>query len=145
MAGIVIRKEQLESLRTEKFVSWLVQEVRRDYPQTLNGTPERRVADMVKHGLQRGRLYGLSGEPALADFVFTMFLVAPVFDEYPPIQKILLDPAIAEEQKFPHIHKTMTAGDWKASHTLYKETYRNRDTAWSTFPVLRGERKESGQ
>jgi hypothetical protein len=142
MAGLIIRQEQFEMWRKERFVSWLVREVRTDYAQRVNGLPEHRVGAMVRHGLRRAQAYGLAGEPALAEFVFTMFQVSPVFDEYPAIRRILLDPAVPEELKIQETRQRMTAEDWNAAQRTYRTAYPNADAAWSALPILRNESKE---
>jgi hypothetical protein len=131
MPGLIIREEQMQVWRNEKFVHWIVQEVRKDHAATLKGTPAYEVEAKVRHGLQRGRMYGLTSEPALADFVFSMFLISPVFDEHPPIRKIFLDQAIPEERKLQQIQNTLTVDDWKAARRVA-----NPDVAWRSLPVL---------
>ena len=128
---MIIREEQMQALQEEMFVSWIVSEVRRDYPHSVNAVRADRVHDMVRQGLRRAKAYGLSDEPVLATFVTTMFFVSPNFDEHPPVREVLLDTAIPEKQKFSHLHETLTVADWKTAHQLHD------NAAWTSLPVLR--------
>lgn len=89
--------------------------------------PTETLQIMVQDGCIRARQYGLTWESNLAAFIVLMFVVAPNFDTYPPIHRLLQDNTIPADSRIDQLWKFTTEQDWEAAKQRYDE---------SAWPIL---------
>ena len=126
-----IRREQFEALKQteEEFVGWIVSQIRQEHGEIIADLPDEKVKLLVECSLQRAReAYQFTHRPLLAAYVMTMFVCAPNFDEYAPIQKILTDAEIDEQQKYSALIENTTEEDRIAARRDYDKR------AWFAYP-----------
>lgn len=138
---LTIRDEQMEVFQPvaeAAFERELVEHLRGKYKDTPVHLPARTIPlsqirdetmlRMVRDGIARGREYGISGSAALAAFVSLMFVIAPNFDDHPPIQNVLKDDKIRPDDRVDQLAERIAGEDWEVAKLGYDAT------AWNVEP-----------
>lgn len=127
-----IRKEQFDQYlqsNEQQFIQTILDFVRQDNPELIEGLPEHVLSEMVANGIERARSHGFRSDEDLMAFVAVMFEISPNFDEQPQIYQALHNPALPLDQRFDAIFDGVPAEAWQ-------EAELNIDAdAW--FPELR--------
>jgi hypothetical protein len=95
----------------------------------LDEIAENDLKAMVQTGLAQARSYQITHESALAGFVAVMFEVAPNFDSYPLMQKILQDETTSPNTRLDLLLEQATEEDWEKAKGSY-------DSAAWNLPVV---------
>src|SRR5229473_2749666 len=77
-------------------------------PTLLADLPDETLLEMVQVALRRARNYGMTWESTLTAFVVLTFVVAPRFDECPPIHQVLTDSTIDPDARIDALWERTT-------------------------------------
>jgi hypothetical protein len=127
-AGMIVRKTQITAFQ-DHIERDFAREIRRDlethHPDLLVGIPPAQLDLMVRSGMRRARSHGLARKYSIALFVELMFLVAPNFDEYPPVATLLKDRSIGPDARFDAVVATTSEQQWQGARK------RSNPAAWN--------------
>ena len=108
-----ISREQRETAGEPAFVERLMAHLLRYYLESMDDLPDEVLRGRVRHGLARGRAYGLTWEYSLTVFVAHMLRINPEFDRQPAIQRELSDPYCAPDLRIDRLAARVTAAEWE--------------------------------
>lgn len=89
-----IRQDQYDILlqqNEQAFIETIIDHLREDEPELVDGFPQDTLRAMVSRGLKRARGNGLHTDTQLITFVSLMFVISPNFDQHSAIRKVLDD------------------------------------------------------
>ena len=129
---MIIRSEQMavfENTAQSDFVVTLKNYLRKSHGSirvrlpvgsyALRDLSDRILTELVRRGIQRGRVYSLTWESSLAAFVTLMFLVAPNFHADRLIHRMLTDSAIPPNERVDRICQWIKEPYWKRMRGAY--------------------------
>ncbi len=112
-----INAKQLASMQNKedvKLAEWIIEDLKQAHPEDLAKYPNDLHVLMAYNGIQRATKYHFELKASYALFVQIMFMMAPNFDQYPPIKFILEDGTLDHDKKMSHVSKEMTDENWAA-------------------------------
>lgn len=78
----------------------------------------------IRHGIAKGRGYGLTWEYSLTVFVAHMIRINPEFDKQPAVQQALRDTALPPDERVDALVTAVGRQEWEqAAHTVDAATY----------------------
>lgn len=110
-----IRKEQHRSLGDKDFLDRLEAMVAEDMLGRRVSAEElarRPLREMIEHGVEVARGYGLATERDLGAFVLNMLTINPEFHRQPRIQGILRDEALSPEARREKLLAEVSDEEW---------------------------------
>ncbi|HKR11882.1 MAG TPA: hypothetical protein VJT15_07490 [Pyrinomonadaceae bacterium] len=78
----------------------------------LGQIDDRTLREMVRHGIERARSYGITWESTLTSFVAIMFLVAPGFDENSHVKQVLGNQEMAADLRVDELLSVISEDTW---------------------------------
>lgn len=121
-----IRPEQMAVFRDvadAAFVRRLAEHLRAKYATvgvllpagvvTVEQIPAETLRAMVRGGVARARVHGLSYESSLAAFLAVMIEAAPNFDDHPRVRQVLADESVPPDARLDQLFdQTVLAESW---------------------------------
>jgi hypothetical protein len=101
-----IRNAQLRILAADAFERWLVQHVRRCFPEHVRRIGEHELPMAIKQRRERAASY-FSSEPGITTFIDLTCVFGEAFDENPElpwVREILRNPGISELDRRQMLH-----------------------------------------
>jgi hypothetical protein len=80
---LTIRQEQVEAFRQaalQRFENKMVEELRKSFPKTSEKLKESGIRDIIRHGIQRAREYGIVRERDVGRYIAVTLMFGPNFD-----------------------------------------------------------------
>jgi hypothetical protein len=112
-----IKREQRQKMGDPAFVDRLMEFLRRNYPEHLYMVRDDELRLRARHGIEKGRSYGLTWESSLTIFVSHMLTIHPEFDSQRAIKRVLIDPAIPGDEKMRALLGLVEDSDWEEAAT----------------------------
>lgn len=81
-------------------------------PELVRALPRDVYERRVRLGIERAKTYDIGEFGDVAAFVYFMFKVGADFDEYPPFQELLTDPATDGDDKMMVLTELATDQQW---------------------------------
>jgi hypothetical protein len=129
---LTIRPTQIEAFRPtaeSAFLREVVEYVRQEHDDqiihlpggsfTVNQLPPDILREMVCHGIERARSYGMTWESSITSFVVLMFVAAPSFDEHPIIARVLKDDTVEPDLRVDGLWKRTSDENWESVARRY--------------------------
>ena len=113
-----IRGEQMQEMdrvTEEQFVEKVIANLKSNHADSVQDLPDDVLRERVKRGIVRARGHGLTWERSIYVFVSLMFIVAPNFDEFPPVRACLSDPSRPPDQRVDSMMDTITPQQWASA------------------------------
>ena len=107
-----VTRDQREKTGEPAFVERVLQHFRLYHLDIIYLLSEVELRDRVRHGLAKGRSYGLTWEYNLTVFVAHMFRIHPEFHLQPAIHRVLTDPAIPPDDRINALPAKVNHDDW---------------------------------
>lgn len=110
-----IRNEQIEAFKTtadESLADSLLQDLRAEYAEDVEGLSDETILKRVHYGLGRARRYEIKRDTSLAAFVLLMFAVTPHFDEHPDILAVMQNEDIKTDMRIKWVLRNTTNDQW---------------------------------
>ena len=108
-------KRALAELPEEVFVTRSAAHLRREHPELIAGLDDATLEARVRASFARARACGITWRRNLLCFAGLSLLIAPRFDEHPPIRRILHDANTDPEDRLDHAVRVTTESDWEAA------------------------------
>ena len=111
-----IRQQQQRSLGDQAFIGRLEEVLGEDFygrkptPEELTRVPFR---EMIEHGIEVARGYGLKTERDLAGFVLNMVRINPEFHRQPRINAILKDASLEPPERREKLLTDVSDDEWE--------------------------------
>ena len=111
-----IRQQQQRSLGDQSFIGRLEEVLGEDFygrkptPEELTRVPFR---EMIEHGIEVARGYGLKTERDLAGFVLNMIRINPEFHRQPRINSILKDASLEPPERREKLLTDVSDDEWE--------------------------------
>ena len=129
---MLISSEQMTTFQQsaeDNFVRRIAEHLREEYPKTIVILPddksavdelsEERLHSLVRCGIERARIYGLSFESSIAAFCAVMFEVAPNFDAHQLSQLFMQDEDIEPNARIDELLEHLTDKNWETIRSTY--------------------------
>ncbi len=119
---IRIRPEHLTAFQPNAeavFVERLIEHLRDEHEPLVRGFPDDILEEMVRNGVAKGRLHGITRESSLTAFVALMFEISPNFDEHPPIRRVLRDTRIPPDARIDALVERVSPEEWEEAERRY--------------------------
>ena len=113
-----IRNEQIDEIQQEReraFIEEIIDALQENHPKAVEGIRRNTLREMVGNGIERARGHRLTKKYAIGLFIELMFLVAPNFDEYPPIQITLKDRTVDPDERMNRLADSITERQWQGA------------------------------
>ena len=115
--ALVIRPEQKEvfsAANEDQVAAAIARDLEANHPPVVSGIPPERLKLMIRSGMGRAKSHGLMKKYTVALFVEVMFLVAPNFDEYPPVAYIFRRQDLRPDDRMDLVVDTLTDPQWES-------------------------------
>jgi hypothetical protein len=129
---MMIRPDQIAALDTAlkaRFIGQIASYLRANHPTAEIQLPGRAgsiaslrepyLRMLIANGIERACQHKLEFESNQMAFVVLMFLVAPNFDEYPPVARILKAHEQIADFRFHRVWEDLTDADWQNAKRNY--------------------------
>jgi hypothetical protein len=110
-----IRTPQRRSLGDKDFIDRLEESIAEDTLGRKVSAEERArlpIREMIEHGVEVARGYGLATQRDLALFVLNMLTINPEFHRQPRIHAILKDPALSPPERRERLLADVSDEEW---------------------------------
>lgn len=101
----------LDQHQEQRFRATLRKHIQQEYPAYAQVSPVT-LMRLIGFGLARARSYGFTWQSNLGQFVYLMAAVASNFDLHPAIHSLLVNPAIAVENRIECLTERLPKGVW---------------------------------
>lgn len=116
---LTIKREQRSRIGEPAFEERTFDHFRIMHPQMAWRLPDRELRRRIRHGLAKGRSYGLTWEYSLTLFLSHMLEINPRFDEHPAIQSVLLDESLPPDERIDELtSERVTDEQWEEAAAL---------------------------
>ena len=109
---IRITREQREKVGEPAFVGRVVQHFQVFHLDLVHFLPDLVLRRRIRHGLAKGRSYGLTWEYNLTVFVAHMFRIHPEWHLQPAIHRVLTDASIEPDERIDALPALVSDDDW---------------------------------
>jgi len=116
MRGPVLRSSQIQvfaKTREEECARKIRLDLEANHTSKIAGIPDERLDRMIRNGIGRARSHKLTKQYTVAMFVELMFIVAPDFDEYPPVATIFRRRDLDPDDKIDIIIESTSEEQWE--------------------------------
>lgn len=108
-----ITRDQREKVGEPAFVERVAQHFHLFHLELIHFLPDLVLRKRIRHGLAKGRSYGLTWEYSLTVFVAHMFRVHPEFHLQPAIQRGLTDEAVEPDERINTLPAVVKDSEWE--------------------------------
>ncbi len=108
-----ITRDQREKVGDPAFVGRVVQHFQLFHLEAIHWLPELVLRKRIRHGIEKGRSYGLTWEYNLTVFVAHMIRIHPEFHLQPAIHRALTDEATAPDDRINALPAVVKDSDWE--------------------------------
>lgn len=112
-ATLQLTRAQRQAIGDPAFVQRVFAHFHRFHPEDVDELRDRVLRRRIRHGIAKGRSYGLTWEYSLTVFVAHMIRLNPEFDQHPAVQRALQDPALPPDQRIDALYTAVTAEQWE--------------------------------
>ena len=128
-AMLTISGKQLRRLEEDvvrRFAEEIAQDLRDHHEEVVVALDESSLEGRVLIGIRRAQEHGLQQRAMIGLFVEAMFLVAPNFDEYPPIRRRLGDRRFTPDVGMERVASLTTEEQWQGAERRADSTIWDR-------------------
>ncbi len=129
---MLIRSEQMTAFQQsaeDNFVRRIAEHLLAEYPKTIvtlpneksvvDELPEETLHSLIRNGIERARVHGLSFESSIAAFCTVMFEIAPNFDAHQLSQLFMQDEDTEPNARVDELLEHLTDKNWETIRSTY--------------------------